>query len=112
MARASWMAIVPIPDEPPWTSSHCPGASPADMKTFDHTVQATSGSAAASTSDTPAGTGSSWPAGTATRAAYPPPESSAQAWSPTAQPVTFAPTAATRPLHSSPRYAGAPGGGG
>jgi hypothetical protein len=41
------------------------------MKTFDHTVQATSGNAAASTSDTPAGTGSSWPAGTATRGGIP-----------------------------------------
>ena len=31
------------------------------MKTLDHTVHATSGSAAASTSETPAGTGISWP---------------------------------------------------
>ena len=36
------------------------------MKTLDQTVQATSGSAAASRSDTPSGTGSSCPAGTAT----------------------------------------------
>ncbi len=66
MAAASWIAIVPIPDVPPCTSSTSPGCSAASWKTFDQTVQATSGSAAASTSDTPAGTGSSWPAGTAT----------------------------------------------
>jgi hypothetical protein len=34
-----------------------------------HTVQAASGSAAASTTEIPAGTGSTWPAGTATRSA-------------------------------------------
>jgi hypothetical protein len=48
---------------------HLPGLQAASWKTFDHTVQATSGSAAASTRDRPAGTGSSWPAGTATRVA-------------------------------------------
>ena len=58
------------------------------MKTFDHTVQATSGSAAAVTRSTPAGTGITWPAGTTTRSAYPPPASSAHTSSPTAQPVT------------------------
>ena len=47
------------------------------MNTLDHTVQTTSGSAAASTNETPAGTGSSCAAGTATCSAYPPPESSA-----------------------------------
>ncbi len=36
------------------------------MNTLDHTVQATSGSAAASTRSTPSGTGISWPVGTAT----------------------------------------------
>ena len=38
-------------------------AAGASSNTLDQTVQATSGSAAASTSDTPAGTGSSCPAG-------------------------------------------------
>ena len=36
------------------------------MKTFDQTVQVTSGSAAACVRSMPSGTGSSWPAGTAT----------------------------------------------
>lgn len=36
------------------------------MKTFDHTVQTTSGSAAACFRSMPAGTGSNCPAGTAT----------------------------------------------
>ena len=70
------------------------------------------GSAAASTRSTPAGAGSTDPAGTATCAAYPPPASSAQTSSPTRHPLTPSPSAAIRPLHSKPRYAGAPGGGG
>ena len=36
------------------------------MKTLDHTVHATSGSAAASTRETPAGTGITCPTGTTT----------------------------------------------
>ena len=64
--RASWIAIVPMPDEPPCTRSVSPGRRPAAMKTFDQTVQTTSGSPAASTRSTPAGTGSTCPAGTAT----------------------------------------------
>ncbi len=56
------------------------------MNTLDHTVQATSGSAPAVTRSTPSGTGITWPAGTSTFSAYPPPASSAQTSSPTAQP--------------------------
>ncbi len=67
--RASWIAIVPMPDDPPCTSSVSPGCRLAMRKTFDHTVQTTSGSAAASTSDTPSGTGSSCPEGTRTSSA-------------------------------------------
>ena len=52
-SRASWIAIVPMPLEPPWTSSTSPGRRPAAMKTLAHTVQVTSGSAAASTSPMP-----------------------------------------------------------
>ena len=82
------------------------------MKTFDQTVQVTSGSAAAVTRSTPAGTGSSCPAGTATCSAYPPPESSAHTSSPTDQPVDALADRAIAPLHSSPGTARAPGGGG
>ena len=65
-ACASWMAIVPMPPAPPWTRKTSSGRSPATMNTLDHTVQATSGSAAAVTRSTPAGTGITWPAGTTT----------------------------------------------
>ncbi len=58
-ALASWIAIVPIPLEPPCTSTVSPGRTWATMNRFDHTVHATSGSAAAVTRSTPAGTGSS-----------------------------------------------------
>ena len=51
----SWIAIVPMPPAPPWTSRCSRGRSPATMKTFDQTVQATSGSAAAVTRSIPAG---------------------------------------------------------
>ena len=44
--------------------------------------------------------------------AYPPPESKAQASSPTDHSVTPSPTARTRPLHSRPGHSGVPGGGG
>src|SRR5450759_1228541 len=111
-ARASWIAIVPIPLDPPWIRIVCPGCRLAVMNTLDHTVHATSGSAAASTSAMPFGTGSSWAAGTATCSAYPPPESSAHTLSPTAQPVTLVPRALIVPLTSRPGYFDEPGGGG
>jgi hypothetical protein len=82
------------------------------MTTLDHTVQATSGSAAAVTRSSPRGTGMSCPTGTATSSAYPPPARSAVHSSPTDQPCTPSPSAATVPLHSSPMMSGAPGGGG
>ena len=66
---ASWMAMVPMPLDPPCTRKQSPRRSPACMNTFDQTVLVTSGSAAAVASSTPAGRGSSWPAGTATRSA-------------------------------------------
>ena len=62
------------------------------MNTLDHTVQATSGSAAAVDEGDAAGHGHDLPAGTATRAAYPPPASSAQTSSPTDRPSTPSPT--------------------
>ena len=80
-------------------------------KTFDHTVQTTSGSAAASTRETPSGTGSSCPAGTRTCSAYPPPASSAHTSSPTAQSSTPSPSASTTPLTSSPGTSDSPAGG-
>ena len=66
---ASWIAMVPIPLEPPCTRKLSPRRSLASRKTFDQTVQVTSGSAPAVASSTPAGRGSSCPAGTATRSA-------------------------------------------
>ena len=63
------MANVPMPPAPPCTRKCSSGCSPATMKTFDHTVQATSGSAAAVTRSTPSGTGITCPAGTHTRVA-------------------------------------------
>ena len=104
--------MVPMPLEPPCTSSTSPGRSPAVRNTLLHTVQVTSGSPPASTSDTPAGAGSSCPAGTATSSAYPPPASTAHTGAPTSQPSTPSPSASTVPLHSRPRYSEAPGGGG
>ena len=65
----SWIAIVPMPPAPPCTRKVSPGCSPAIMKTLDHTVHATSGSAAAVTTSMPSGIGITCPAGTATRLA-------------------------------------------
>ena len=112
LTRASCTANVPIPLAPPCTSNVSPSRSPAIWNTFDQTVQATSGSAAAATSSTPSGTGNTCPTGTATRSAYPPPASNAHTSSPTRHPSTPSPSAAIVPEHSSPGYGGAPGGGG
>src|SRR4051794_25418707 len=108
------MAIVPMPLEPPWTRKRSPGLNrpAAEPKSIDHTVQVTSGRAAASTRDTPDGTAISCPTGTATLSAYPPPASSAHTSSPTLHPATASPTALIVPEHSIPRISDAPGGGG
>ncbi len=65
-AFANWIAMVPIPLEPPWISTVSPGRKWEMRNTFDQTVAVTSGSAAATVSSTPSGTGRSWPTGTAT----------------------------------------------
>src|SRR3712207_4589467 len=101
-----------MPLEPPCTRKSSPRPRRPSRKTFDQTVQVTSGSAAAVANSTPDGRGSSCPAGTATRSAYPPPASSAQTSSPTDQPVTPSPTSLITPLHSRPSTSLAPGGGG
>ncbi len=56
-ARASWIAAVPIPLEPPWMSMASPGRSLPRSNTLCHTVKKVSGSAAASTMLKPLGTG-------------------------------------------------------
>ena len=48
-ALASWMAVVPMPLEPPWTSSVSPGFSAPRSNTLVQTVKKVSGTAAAST---------------------------------------------------------------
>ena len=68
-AFVSWIANVPMPPAPPWTRNVSPARRPATIITFDHTVAATSGRAAAVTRSTPSGRGITCPAGTATRVA-------------------------------------------
>ena len=84
------------------------------MNTFDQTVQATSGSAAASTSSTPSGTGSSWPhrhrhllrvAATAEQRAHLVADRPAGVLGAGAE-------RGHRPGHSRPGQAGSPSGGG
>ena len=65
-ALPSWIAMVPIPPLPPWTSSVSPPVSRASWKTFAYTVHAVSGNAAAVVRSTRAGTGRTCPAGTTT----------------------------------------------
>ena len=59
-AWASWIAVVPMPEEPPWTRKLSPAARRPRRKTFDQTVKKVSGSAAASVMAKPAGSGSAW----------------------------------------------------
>ena len=56
-ALASWIAVVPMPDVPPWTSSVSPAVSRPRSKRFGQTVKKVSGIAAASTIERPSGTG-------------------------------------------------------
>jgi len=56
-ARASMIAVVPMPLEPPWISTDWPAASRPRSNRLCHTVKKVSGSAAASTMLNPAGTG-------------------------------------------------------
>ncbi len=56
-ALAIWIAVTPMPLEPPWISSVSPGWSLTRSNTLLHTVKKVSGSEAASTSLRPLGTG-------------------------------------------------------
>jgi hypothetical protein len=62
-ALASWIAVTPMPLEPPCTSSVSPAASRAIWNTFCQTVKKVSGRLAASIIDSPCGRGRHWPAG-------------------------------------------------
>src|SRR6516164_10660264 len=57
---ASWIAVVPMPDEPPWTSSVSPAFNRPRSKALCQTVKKVSGIAAAATSVRPGGTSSAW----------------------------------------------------
>ncbi len=59
-ALASWIAAVPMPDEPPCTSSVSPAFRPPRSKVLYQTVKNVSGTAAASVIGRPAGTGRQW----------------------------------------------------
>ena len=62
-ACASWIAVVPIPDEPPWTRKLSPGCRRPRSNTLAQTVKKVSGMPPASIMPTPGGTGSTWGAG-------------------------------------------------
>ena len=49
-AVASWIAVVPMPEEPPWISTVSPAFKPPRSNTLCQTVKKVSGMAAASTS--------------------------------------------------------------
>ena len=57
-ALPSMMAVVPMPLDPPWTSSVSPSFRRPRSKTLVHTVKKVSGIAAASLKERPGGTGS------------------------------------------------------
>ena len=59
-ALANWIAMVPMPDEPPWISSVSPGFSPPRSNTLCQTVIRVSGSAPASCIDRAGGTAIAW----------------------------------------------------
>src|ERR1035437_2278172 len=107
-----WIAVTPIPEEPPCTRKMSPCVRRARSKTFTQTVKKVSGSEAASTRDSPLGIGRHCGAGAVQYSAYPPPATSAQTSSPTRHWVTPTPSATMLPETSSPGISDAPGGGG
>src|SRR3954466_2969963 len=62
-AEASWIAVVPMPEEPPWTRKLSPGWRRPRSKTLVQTVKKVSGMAPASTIGRVAGAGRGWGAG-------------------------------------------------
>src|SRR5436190_9804804 len=111
-ARASWMAVVPMPLDPPWIRIDSPAARRPRSNTLVHTVKNVSGMAAAATRSRPRGTGRHCGAGATQYSAYPPPATSAQTASPSCHSDTEDPTPAIVPATSSPGMSDAPGGGG
>src|SRR5213594_2817052 len=72
-ALANWIAAVPIPDEPPCTSSVSPDLRPPRSKVLYQTVKNVSGTAAASVIGRLAGTGRQWLSCAGQYSAWPPP---------------------------------------
>ena len=68
-ALASWIAVVPIPDAPPWTSSVSPGRSRPRSKTLVQTVKVVSGTPPASAIGRSGGTGSAFDSWTTAKSA-------------------------------------------
>ena len=60
-AFASWIAMVPMPEEPPWISSVSPGFSAPRSNTLCQTVISVSGMAPASAIVSDGGTVIAWP---------------------------------------------------
>ncbi len=59
-ALASWIAMVPMPDEPPWISNVSPGFNAPRSNTLCQTVISVSGVAPASGIDSADGTAIAW----------------------------------------------------
>ncbi len=102
---------MPTPGRGGVDRTHSPAAARACRPSACHAVRNTSGTAAARIQFRLSGTRMSCTAGTATRSAYPPPDRSAIARSPSLQPVTPAPMRSTvGGLEAQTSLA--PGGGG
>ena len=108
-ALASWIAVVPMPDEPPCTSSVSPAFSPPRSNTLCQTVKKVSGSAAGLGQVKPAGTGSALLSCTDAIFGIAAAGDSAQTWSPSFQRVDAGPSAATSPATSRPGQVGGAG---
>jgi hypothetical protein len=61
--EANWIAVVPIPDDPPWTRKVSPPRKAPRMNTLDQTVKNVSGRQAAARRSIPLGIGRQWAAG-------------------------------------------------
>ena len=112
-ALASWRAAVATPEPTAWMRTAAPGRSPPMVNMASWAVMPASGRAPASVRLMPAGTRSSIRSWAMAYSACASPAAMAMTGSPTFQPVTPSPSAATSPASSRPGTSSRkPGGGG
>src|SRR3569832_1185102 len=106
------MAVTPMPEVPPCTSSVSPSLNCPRANTLLHTVKYVSGKDAPSMALSPLGSGRHCAKGAAQYSANPPPYTNAQTMSPFLKPLSDKSPSTCSPATSNPGKSDAPGGTG